>query len=181
LGGLTETKDALDWMRGTVVEAGLPGLHLQAIQMRGKPADVYGKSEYIDVTAMIQELGFDSVTHYQYVHEAGGKGEYLRWADQATSGWERYGESYPLYFPHVSIGWDNTQRIPSQVDIVTGSSPENFERYLVKAKGYLDARPGQPQVVTINSWNEWTEGSYLLPDKTWGYGYLEAVKRAFGR
>ena len=31
----------------------------------------------------------------------------------------------------------------------------------------------------INSWNEWTETSYLQPDNVNGYGYLEAVKSVF--
>ena len=34
-------------------------------------------------------------------------------------------------------------------------------------------------LVTINSWNEWTETSYLQPDNLYGYGYLEAVKEVF--
>jgi len=32
----------------------------------------------------------------------------------------------------------------------------------------------------LNSWNEWLESSYLVPDDLHGYGYLEAVKRVFG-
>jgi hypothetical protein len=47
-------------------------------------------------------------------------------------------------------------------------------------KGYLDRHPEQHKRVTVNSWNEWTETSYLEPDNVNGYGYLEAVKRVFG-
>ena len=34
-------------------------------------------------------------------------------------------------------------------------------------------------LITINSWNEWTEMSYLEPDDVYGYGYLEAVRDVF--
>jgi hypothetical protein len=34
-------------------------------------------------------------------------------------------------------------------------------------------------MVTINSWNEWSKGSYLEPDMEHGYGYLEAIKEVF--
>ena len=44
---------------------------------------------------------------------------------------------------------------------------------------WADAHPEQPPLVTLNSWNEWTETSYLQPDDLYGYGYLDAVKRVF--
>ncbi|WP_214626814.1 glycoside hydrolase family 99-like domain-containing protein [Paenibacillus agaridevorans] len=34
-------------------------------------------------------------------------------------------------------------------------------------------------IVTINSWNEWTEGSYIEPDTINGMGYLEAIRTVF--
>jgi hypothetical protein len=35
--------------------------------------------------------------------------------------------------------------------------------------------------MSINAWNEWTEGSYIEPDTTNGMGYLEAISSVFGR
>ena len=59
-------------------------------------------------------------------------------------------------------------------------SPEVFQQYLQIAKEYADAHADtQPRMVMVNAWNEWVEGSYLLPDEVWGFGWLEAVKKVF--
>jgi hypothetical protein len=183
LGGLKATAQALNWFRERTVASGHPGLHLQAIMMNGCPVDVADSAPDINgmpVREQIIALSFDSVSHYQYVHIAGSKGDYTSWADKGIAEWDVHAHEFPMYFPHVSVGWDNTQRFPSAREIVTGSDPDKFERYLRKAKDYLDARPHQPPLVTVNSWNEWTEGSYLLPDKRWGYRYLQAICNVFG-
>ena len=86
-------------------------------------------------------------------------------------------------FPTVSIGWDDSPRFPYKgADDIThlNHSPEVFEQYLRIAKDYADARAAtQPRMVMVNAWNEWVEGSYLLPDEVWGYQWLEAVQRVF--
>ena len=83
-------------------------------------------------------------------------------------------------FPTVSIGWDDTPRFPRKGENhVTrfNQSPEVFAKYLQIAKEYADShRDTQPPFIMINAWNEWVEGSYLLPDKVNGFGYLQAVK-----
>ncbi len=52
---------------------------------------------------------------------------------------------------------------------------------LRRAKDWCDRNTadGMPRLITVNSWNEWTEGSYLEPDTHFKFGYLEAVKRVF--
>ena len=84
------------------------------------------------------------------------------------------------YFPHVSMGWDNNPRFDTfRPGILRDCSVENIEKALVQARDYADAHPDQPPLITINSWNEWTESSYLEPDDLRGYGYLDAIRRVF--
>lgn len=83
-------------------------------------------------------------------------------------------------FPCVSIGWDNTPRFPDKEKegiVHYHNTPESFAALLSKAKKYADSHPKQPKLITINAWNEWVEGSYLLPDMLNGFNYLDAVKK----
>ncbi len=82
------------------------------------------------------------------------------------------------YFPHVSIGWDNNPRFKEfSWGVTKNHTPENFEVALRAAKDFADKT--DVSLITVNSWNEWTESSYLLPDNLYGYGYLEAIKKVF--
>ena len=96
--------------------------------------------------------------------------------------WERIGTEFSIpYFPHVSVGWDNNPRFQSfRSGIVKNNTPEQIRKALELARDYADRHPAQAPLITINSWNEWTETSYLQPDDLYGYGYLEAVRAVFG-
>ena len=113
-----------------------------------------------------------------------------RWSvvacDQYTSEpeyWSRVEETVKVpFYPHVSIGWDNTLRYvtPRRKWICMENIPENVEQGFRLAKDYIDTHPDRKApLIVVNSWNEWTEGSYLQPDDLYGYGYLEAIKKVF--
>ena len=183
LGGLEKTKEALAFFREKTREAGFPDLHLQftiwgegAVNLSGFDSNMSGSTK-----ETVSLLGADSVSHYQFVHYTDIDRDYLDILADVKEEWARIEREYTLpYFPHISCGWDNNPRFRTfREGIVKNNTPENLERGLRMAKAYADAHPEQPPLITINSWNEWTETSYLEPDDLYGYGYLEAIRRVF--
>jgi hypothetical protein len=64
--------------------------------------------------------------------------------------------------------------------VIVNNTPQAFENALRSAKQFaIQTLPKEQRIVTINSWNEWTEGSYLEPDTEHGSAYLNAVRRVF--
>ena len=63
--------------------------------------------------------------------------------------------------------------------MIYNNTPENFEKSLRMAKEFVDYHDLRAKLITVNSWNEWTETSYLQPDELYGYGYLKAIKKVF--
>ena len=181
LGGIEETADALKWFKEETKKAGFPGLELQITMWSmnlnysgldaGKTADP-GNS-------FVKKLGFTSGTHYQFAHFTNVNEDYNVIMDAVEREWERIDSSYDFtYYPHISVGWDNSPRTGVSA-VMKNNTPENFEKALRKAKAFVDRHPKQKPLITINSWNEWTETSYLMPCDMFGYGYLEAVKHVF--
>lgn len=173
-GGMDETVAGLEYLREACRKAGLGGLHLMVCDM-GMNAE------------RVRRLGVDSVTPYQLLQYAAADDEpdYADWAARAQ---RRFAEGLQElavkgYFAHSSVGWDRNPRFPASVKdpVVRDSTPEKFAVTLRRARDWADAHTpeGWPRLVTLNSWNEWTEGSYLEPDLKWGFGYLEAVRRVF--
>lgn len=74
------------------------------------------------------------------------------------------------------VGFDDTPRRGYKGKIMYGGTPEKFEKYLIRL--LLKAGGNDSEFVFINAWNEWGEGMHLEPDRKWGFGYLEAVRRA---
>ena len=193
-GSVAGTRRALDDFRAETKRAGFPGLHLNLVAW-GSPL-LPGEATVADLPKVVDELGFDSVTSYVWKHEARfpawGTMDYRDFAEQYFEFYEKARRIYRCeYFPNLTVGWDSSPRLaPSEVweprvfkypcgPIVTGRSPELFRAAARRIKDTLAASGQKHKIVTVNSWNEWTESSYLEPDDLFGTGYLDVMREEF--
>lgn len=172
-----ETRKALDYFRDEVKKAGFPGLHIQWNQGGGS---LMSEERAVQFKSKVDIMGFNSIAMYNM----GGLAEdYLVYGSNSIKIREQLDEIVDVpVFPCVSIGWDDTPRFPKygKKDTVhQHNTPTSFATLLYKAKEYAKNHPDQPRLITINAWNEWVEGSYLLPDMLYGFEYLESVKDVF--
>ena len=192
-GSVAETRAALDDFRTACKSAGLPGLHLNGV-IWGRPI-LPGESTPCNLPDLVADLGFDSITSYVWVHHV-PLPEHLNEFDDILSGYMEYWDSVRKnfkieYFPNVSMGWDPSPRtVQSEIwdwdprldypftNLISGNTPERFERAVRCVAEKLLSLSQKHKFMNINSWNEWTEGSYLEPDQRNGYAYLDAVKNA---
>lgn len=170
-----EAAAAMQYFRDEVRKAGFPDLHLQLTPGGGSDPSARKQEKMKD---NIELLGINSIAFYNM---GGFDCDYEKHNENAVRFRNNTDAAYDIpLFPTVSIGWDDTPRFPNKGEKhVTrfNQSPEVFGKYLEIAREYADAhRDTQPPFIMINAWNEWVEGSYLLPDEVNGFGYLQAVK-----
>ena len=194
LGGIDQAVDALNWFRDRARQEGLGGVYLDIIiwGFAVLPSDFPIR----DPDQLLRILGADSASSYVWVHHARlgpASPDQLSWAAVAESAfraYEEYATTLPVPFhPNVTTGWDATPRIGQEIEYPGSTYPggpawppsvEAFRDGLMAARSFVKRHALPYQEVTINAWNEWTEGSYLLPDTINGYGFLEAILEVFG-
>ena len=185
LGGFDATLEALEYFNQKTVEAGFPGVHLQMVSYGSGVDNASGVDggKKVSNREVAEGLGFSSVSNYQYCHFMRMRNDYTVLTDAAEREWNKMNESFNIpYYPHVSVGWDPNPRFTKYIDNVTyNNTPENVEDAFRRARNFVDANIEKLKapLIVVNSWNEWTETSYLQPDNEFGYGYLEACKKVF--
>ncbi|MBA2480924.1 MAG: glycoside hydrolase family 99-like domain-containing protein [Planctomycetes bacterium] len=197
MGGVDGAAQAIESFRAKVRAAGFRDLHLNGVVWGVNVLPSESKLPGESRREVIDRLGFASVTTYAWVHHFNPSGSgfpkssYAAAMEANVAAWSRYRTEFPMpYHPNVSMGWDPSPRtIQSDTyenrgypftGILEGNTPAAFRSALEKARDFIGAGPDQHTLVTLNAWNEWTEGSYLLPDNHHGNAYLEAVRATFG-
>lgn len=190
----TKAAAAIELFRTKVKAAGFPDIHLNGV--------LYGLSG--DINNKITQLKLNSTTSYVWIHHVAlasfPSTEYSKVGDayfkSLGSGGAANGLSAPVsqlpvpYHINVSMGWDASPRCGNATDwmtrrdypfgpVIVNNTSYEFKKYLARSKELTMLKPESERIITINSWNEWGEGSYLEPDKVNGMSYLEAVRDVF--
>jgi len=194
MGGKEKAKIALDKFREKTKKAGFKDLHLNAIVWGVKILP--GETELKNPSDVLNYLSFNSTTSYVWIHHVAldqfpeteyseVQDKYFKYCDQFA------GSIKQPYYPNVTVGWDATPRCIQTMkfgnfgypcmSVLKNNTPENFQKALLVSKKWADNNIKKQKVITINSWNEWTEGSFLEPEREYGYRYLDAIKTVFKR
>jgi len=195
MGGVEGALDAMNSFRAKVKRAGFPDLHLNVT--------AWGLSEWSfrvlpveerveNPVEIAQKLGAQSVTPYVWIHHFPldrhfPRADYEQVANANYALWDELGALPCAFFPNVSMGWDPSPRTDQSqpyenvgypfTSIIEGT-PAQFRAALERAKSWCQQQGSG--AITLNAWNEWTEGSYLEPDEQHGTSFLEAIRDVFG-
>lgn len=81
-------------------------------------------------------------------------------------------------FPTIEPNWDHSPRSGANAILLTGSTPELFQKLAEEAIDVVKDKPEEEQLIFIKSWNEWGEGNYMEPDLEFGDGFIRALRKA---
>lgn len=80
-------------------------------------------------------------------------------------------------FPVITPNWDNTARSGRRGSVITGAHPDKFSMMIRNTLKKIEKRSDDERIIFVEAWNEWAEGNYLEPDRKFGRGFLEAIRK----
>jgi len=190
-GSIEKLAEGIKLMQKTVRKHGFEGMYLSG------NIGCCNDNEYCcgwDRVERAKQLGFDSVFAYNIVRTKSygtipnemSLVDYREVMESHQYCWKKIEAGGLTHFPSVTIGldvsprWNRSFRPPMDFralgyePIIINNTPERFGELCKLALEKADSQ--SKNAVIINAWNEWTEGMYLLPEKKYGMGYLEALR-----
>ena len=181
----------LDEARARIRAAGLGEAHFNAQNISPRNS------------AAIKAAGFDSITDYNLATGSVPRARRLdgqllfdyasNMPDIVARRCAEMDSAALPYMPNVTTGWDATPRCRQDEPYpwakreypygasFTNNTADAFRKSLEVAKAWAESSPKKPGAVYVNGWNEYTEGTYLVPNNWDSDGFLRAVAAVFGR
>jgi Glycosyltransferase WbsX len=174
--GVEAVRRSFDQMRDQCRAAGLGGIYLVACM-----------PPTTGLLPQLKAMGYDAVSCYNWAsvnmtaaERQANRASYASCAEGYATAWHDIAAAALLkLIPPVCGGWDARPWHGEGTLARTGRTPELFKRHLVECKQFLDAQEPKSNMLFVEAWNEWGEGSYIEPHREFGFGYLEAIRQVF--
>jgi hypothetical protein len=176
LGGEDGGRRALEIARNVARTAGYDGIYFIAMKWPEASTD----------PAVIRRLaddGYDMTSIYHYMHHGDQAEDRTHFpfelvADSSCDHWQSWRRADILPFlPNLSTGWDSRPWHGDRATVIHSRSVPLFRKICRDAKRFAD-ETGVKRMV-LAPLNEWGEGSYIEPNKEFGFGMYDAVRDVF--
>lgn len=179
---------ALAQLRTAAQAMGLPGVYI--VGGFGVPDGTMGQHSLSDGFSIAQEDGYDAIAFYGYPFAPPPVNGMLPFSTLSDAGhwmWDEATLGSPLpYIPTAMSGWD--PRPWNETEGITGDlmwysrTPQDVATFLQDAITWTAANPllrpepsPTPPLVLIEAWNEFGEGSHIIPTTADGTSYGDAL------
>jgi len=166
-GGADKAKENLDYLRSECIKAGFDGCEIWA----------YYSGDYTEsVAGTLKTYGFDGMCVYGWGADGADVNYQL---DKIT----KQGNVKTLgTVPTISVGfdyvgWGNSEKRNGLLDPADFSTLADYVKTNILAK--RDASSPYAKTVLISTWNEYGEGTYVMPTERYGFAYLDEIRKAF--
>ena len=166
-GGVEGTKQAVEWMNEELKKLGYDGLILLASTQGANPAGTYTE---------ISNLGYDATYGYHW----GTKGYDAEYQIQCNASNLANSTSVgSFHIPTVSIGFNDVGRNETRDPIISKEDHLTVCQYIKKALSDMNTGTWKDNTLMVSTWNEYSEGTYVLPTASNGFDYLENIRLTF--
>ncbi len=179
---------ALGQLRAAAQAQGLPGVYI--VGGFGAPDGTMGQHSLGDGFSIAQSDGYDAIAFYGYPFAPPPVNGMLPFSTLSDAGhwmWNEATLSSPLpYIPTAMSGWDPrpwNEAEPNSGDLMWYSrTPQDVATFVQDAIAWTAANPQlrpeaapTPPLVLIEAWNEFGEGSHIIPTAGDGTTYGDAL------
>lgn len=163
-GGDEAAKKVIEFMQEDIKRYGFDGIYIMVTAV-GQYEDI---SKFADIT-------------YSYHH--GIQGFSPDHQKSAINNFNNYHEKHGLaaYMQTVSVGFNAVpwHGAKARVPLITPDDFESVLRHVKKHNEEIDNKEWHHKLFMMSTWNEYGEGTYIMPSHLYGFEYLSRIRKVF--
>lgn len=162
-GSVEVLKEALDYLEQEVIKLGYDGI-------------IYVASNNELSGEQIDSLGLDGIYYYNF----GTNGARLD-MNRTLNSWQN-GQQETYVVPTLSVGFNNVAWAGTRSSLLPASDMEKLAQWTIDEyfPKYAESGTWQENFVMLSNWNEYGEGTYIMPsENNGGFGYLDALRSVY--